>query len=401
MEQIKANISDLSRFKTPFFLIDTDELNYLLNTMSIAFSAAWSNLEIGYSFKTNSIPWLLKWFSKQGVSAEVVSSDEYNLAKHLGYEKMIFGGPYKGEKELIEACENGYTVNVDSPDELAYIISQKPKQRNVWKIGLRINFDLEKDCPGETAMGDEIGRFGICYESGELEKSIISIKFSSHVHLAGLHFHNSTKTRSLNIYRSAAEKALEIIEKYDLNLEYIDMGGGFYGGLHDKPSFSDYATCITSILKKKLDPLTTKLIIEPGISLVGSPVSYICKARSVKNIKNKRIITFDGSVLDVNPLMRNRNLIIEHLSREKESCAVQQILGGYTCMENDRFFGMITNHSIEIGDLIVIKKVGAYSVSFGNFFIQSPPQIIAKLADQYIIVRKKIGIETYVKESVL
>ena len=184
----KYNIKDLRRFETPFFLIDVDELKWLFDTMRSAFSAVWPNLEIGYSFKTNSIPWLLTWFKEQGVSAEVVSSDEYHLAKRIGFERVIFGGPCKGEKELVEACEKGYTVNVDSPDELAYLLSQQPKLKNVWKIGLRVNFDLEKACPGETVMGREISRFGICYESGELEKSIAQIKSSSHVRLAGSAF---------------------------------------------------------------------------------------------------------------------------------------------------------------------------------------------------------------------
>ena len=361
----KYNIKDLRGFETPFFLIDADKLKRLFYTMRSVFSAVWPNLEIGYSFKTNSIPWLLTWFKEEGVSAEVVSSDEYHLAIRLGFERVIFGGPYKGEKELVEACEKGYTVNVDSPHELAYLLSQKPKLKNVWKIGLRVNFDLEKACPGETVMGSEISRFGICYESGELKKAITQIKSSSHVRLVGLHFHNSTKTRSLNVYKSISEKVIEIADRYNLNLEYIDMGGGFYGGMPDKPSFSEYSASISTVLKKRFDPVVTKLIIEPGISLVGSPISYVCKAQSVKTIKNKKVATFDGSLIDVNPFMRSRNLIIEHLSENKELSATQQILGGYTCVEDDRFLGITTNYSIEVGDLIMINKIGAYSVTLG------------------------------------
>lgn len=31
-------------------------------------------------------------------------------------------------------------------------------------IGLRVNFDLEKMCPGQTAGGKEGSRFGLSYE---------------------------------------------------------------------------------------------------------------------------------------------------------------------------------------------------------------------------------------------
>jgi len=108
------------------------------------------------------------------------------------------------------------------------------------EVGLRVNFDLEQCCPHESAMGNEGGRFGFCYENGELKRAIDFIGSLSHVSLAGLHLHFSTKTRSLNVYRAISKTACAIKKKYKLELKYIDIGGGFYGGLENKPQFKDY-----------------------------------------------------------------------------------------------------------------------------------------------------------------
>ena len=40
---------------------------------------SWNNYRIGYSFKTNSLPWLVTFLKERGVLAEVVSDDEYAL----------------------------------------------------------------------------------------------------------------------------------------------------------------------------------------------------------------------------------------------------------------------------------------------------------------------------------
>ena len=68
-------------------------------------------------------------------------------------------------------------------------------------VGIRINFDVEKKCPGQSQCADEGGRFGFCYENGEFSK-VIGILKEKKIKIAGLHLHTSSKSRSLDIYRS-------------------------------------------------------------------------------------------------------------------------------------------------------------------------------------------------------
>lgn len=69
----------------PFYRIREKELLYDINLLRDSLSENWGNFVMGYSFKTNSLPWLLTYLRGQGFFAEVVSAEEYDLAHRLGF----------------------------------------------------------------------------------------------------------------------------------------------------------------------------------------------------------------------------------------------------------------------------------------------------------------------------
>ena len=233
------------------YLSHKDKIDKQVLELKQSLSKKWAKSIIGYSFKTNNLPWLIGYMRSLGLWAEVVFSDEYNLAKSLGYlpERIIFNGPVKGKEEFIDAVENNAIVNIDSHRELEWLLDCKSKSICNCNIGLRVNFCLENYCPGETQCGKEDGRFGFSLENGELDKAIKFLE-DNNIPLSGLHLHCSSKTRSLNIYRSIAQVASNIIKSKNLNLKYMDVGGGFFGGMPEKPSFDDYCNVISGVLKE-------------------------------------------------------------------------------------------------------------------------------------------------------
>ena len=62
--------------QTPYFIIDEDILIKYYQMLVDSLSQNWDNYLIGYSFKTNSLPWLVSFVKKNGAYAEVVSEDE-------------------------------------------------------------------------------------------------------------------------------------------------------------------------------------------------------------------------------------------------------------------------------------------------------------------------------------
>ena len=108
---------------TPYYNIDLSKLQKNLASLRAAFETLWPNFQIGYSYKTNNLPWLVKWMHEPGVMAEVVSEPEYELATYVGNQpnNIILNGPHKGLSNLLLALKNGSIVNLDSFAEIDFI----------------------------------------------------------------------------------------------------------------------------------------------------------------------------------------------------------------------------------------------------------------------------------------
>ncbi len=385
--------------KTPCFIVNEEELRSNINNLHKALQATWGNYIIGYSCKTNSLPWILNFYKLNNCYLEVVSSTEYKLAKKIGYsiDNIVFNGPNKEKESFIEALKNNCIVNIDSKKEIEWL--KEEEFTSEIKVGIRINFNLEKECPGETEFGDEGSRFGFSVEKGELEKSIDEINSIKNVKVVGIHLHNGTKTRSLNVYKTLAKKACDLKKLFKYDLEYVDLGGGFYGGLEDKPSYYDYMRLIEQELSKEFDKEKTKLIIEPGTALIASPVDFLCEVVDVKDNFKGRIVTVNGSRNDIDPLFVKRRYFYEISTKYTSKINIQTVCG-YTCMEKDRIMKIEAKEELSVGDRILFNKVGSYTMCLSPLFIEYFPRVYLKdLKGNYKCIREPWGIEEYLQKS--
>lgn len=388
--------------KTPYFIIDESELEKNIVKLENALDRYWSNCIIGYSFKTNALPYLLAYMRNRGIYAEVVSEDEFRLAHKLGFKtnKIIYNGPVKGRESFLKALEDGAIVNIDSNQEIVWLQELKPDKD--YSIGIRVNFDLEKYCPGETSGGNEGSRFGFCYENGELKAVIERLQRMEHIKIAGIHLHNSTKTRSVNVYKKIARMACTIAEEFYLDLKYVDVGGGFFCGLENKPQFGEYIYAISEELKKGFSIKATSLVVEPGTSVISSPVDFVTSVLDVKRTTKNNFIITDGSRINIDPLMRKKGYFSETEYRNQEDRKIipRQVISGFTCMENDRLFVLENEKELQAGDRIRYKKVGGYTMCLNPLFIQYFPAVYWKNKDSIICVRESWTEENYLQNSV-
>jgi diaminopimelate decarboxylase len=462
---------NLRSLSTPYFLIDEAELRSNVDNLQAALNdpaIGWDNSLIAYSLKTNALPWLLEYFKSCGFYAEAASDDEYNLALAMGYDKdkIVYNGPCKTRKTFIDALNNGCIVNIDSQIELQWLrefvtsndtesrasgtLQPATSKNRLYSVGIRVNFDLESHCPGECSMGKEGSRFGFCYENGELKRAIDYINNLDHVNLVGLHLHFGSKTRSLKIYRTLARVACEIAQAYQLSLKYVDLGGGFFGGLPDKPQFSDYVKVISAELSRTFDKKNTMLILEPGTSLVSSPFTFVTTVIDVKQTTTNIFVVTDGSRIYVDPLMKKTGYFFEveyqgasHGTSNKDSSArsaeelvgrqdspvsvcadygeadagldltndhrvpllhetsdpkvPSQVICGFTCMEFDRLFVLKDHPLLSKGDRIIYHKVGAYTMCLSPLFITNYPAVYVRNGEKYICVRHSGTVEDFIE----
>ncbi len=393
-------ITNQHDIETPYFFIDEKELNSNVASLKNALNTHWNNYIIGYSFKTNSLPWLIDYFKNVGLYAEVVSDDEYQLASIIGYEKhkIIYNGPCKSKKTFIESIKNGCIVNIDSQKELCWL---RELDNQKCEVGIRANFDIERYCPNESVMGAEGSRFGFCYENGELKKAIEYIGTLNNVSIKGIHLHCSTKTRSLNVYKMISKVACKVKRTYGLDLKYVDIGGGFYGGLKNKPTFSKYMDVISNELSKEFDKEKTTLIVEPGTSLVSSPFSFVTSVIDEKKTTLNNFVVTDGSRINIDPLMNKSKYFftVEHGGQDKRPIIQKQVISGFTCMENDRLFTLENYPRLLIGDKIKYEKVGAYTMCLSPLFIKYYPAVYLKKDDIFLLIHDRWTAEDYLNKN--
>ena len=231
MEKITNN-NILQTLSTPCYVIDLNRFDENVNNIKSEFINEWGlNIILGYSVKTNHLPFLLKYARINGFLAEVVSGDEYNHVISQGYEpnQIIYNGPQKDHKTLLRALNEGSIVNIDNFQDIK-VIEENLKHINKDKciIGIRVNFDLESVWEGETTSEDEVSRFGISIENGDFERVLSYLK-KLECPVSGLHMHYSTKTRSQAVFKQLASKAAQLIKKYKMinKIKFVDIGGGF------------------------------------------------------------------------------------------------------------------------------------------------------------------------------
>ena len=159
----------LCGLRTPCYVLDEDQYLENIREFRFHFEQRWGGRCLfGYSVKTNHLRWPILLAREEGFLAEVVSPDEYEMVRGLGFAdtEIIYNGPQKRDT-VLTAMQQGALVNLDSLSECETVAAAARKgELEGASVGLRVNFDLEARCPGETTCGSLVSRFGICVPSG-------------------------------------------------------------------------------------------------------------------------------------------------------------------------------------------------------------------------------------------
>lgn len=384
----------MHNLETPAFIVKKETLDTSIQSLKSSLSKHFPNSILSYSLKTNSLPYILKTIKENNGYAEVVSSDEYELARLVGFniEQIVYNGPLKSKPTFLEAIKNGAIVNIETKQEIEWL-AELPKD-DVFSVGIRVNIDLDILAPEDAKQNEEYSRFGFSPENDELETALQKISKYSNVKLAGLHAHRTTLSRAVKTYEEIAKYIGDLAHKHSLELEYVDIGGGFYGIMEGKPTFNDYFSAISKGLSSYFDLEHITVIVEPGNAIVASAIDFVSQVIDVKKIQDFYTITTDGSRNDLDPFYRKQNYFYsiypdDSYSSKSPSVPLQIISGG-TCLEYDKIFEIKDSRLLQVGDKILYKSVGAYTMTLSPLFIRYFPNVYLLEEDKsYSLIRKK------------
>ena len=346
---------------------------------------------ICFAVKSNTNVNLIREIKKFGLGADVVSKGELMMALKAGVspKKIVFSGVGKTSEEINFAVEKKILlINAESESEIREIDRvAKIKKRKV-KIGIRLNPNTDAKTLSQISTGKKENKFGVNEKT--FFKLVNFCKSSKNIDLKCLSVHIGSQILNYKPYEKMLRVVDRIIHKINHKFEFIDLGGGMgisYKYEDKKLNYSKYSEIIKKFLKKH----KSKIIFEPGRSIIGDTGILISKIIYIKKNESKNFIILDAAM---NDLMRpalygaHHKILPSTKSRKKSNKTYEFV--GPICESTDKFNTLKNFQELEEKDLIAICDVGAYGMSLSsNYNVRLKPSEILIKGSKIKIIRKK------------
>jgi len=386
----KINVQDIAKkYGTPTYCYSYARLKKNINNFQKNFRS-FSPL-ICFAVKSNTNVNLIREIKKFGLGADVVSKGELMMALKAGVspKKIVFSGVGKTSEEINFAVEKKILlINAESESEIREIDRvAKIKKRKV-KIGIRLNPNTDAKTLSQISTGKKDNKFGVNEKT--FFKLVNFCKSSKNIDLKCLSVHIGSQILDYKPYEKMLRVVDRIIHKINHKFEFIDLGGGMgisYKYEDKKLNYSKYSEIIKKFLKKH----KSKIIFEPGRSIIGDTGILISKIIYIKKNESKNFIILDAAM---NDLMRPalygaHHKILPSTKSKKKSNKTYEFVGPI-CESTDKFNTLKNFQELEEKDLIAICDVGAYGMSLSsNYNVRLKPSEILIKGSKIKIIRKK------------
>ena len=392
IENVSAKII-AKKFGTPSYVYSYDKIKNNINNFKKNFKTI--NPLICFSVKSNCNLKILNLINKFGLGADVVSKGELIIAlkAKIKPEKIVFSGVGKTIDELKFAVSKKILlINAESENEIVEIEKIAKKNKKKINIGIRLNPDTDAKTLKKISTGKKENKFGLTEKKFlELLKKYKSSKF---INIVCLSVHIGSQITSHIPYKNMLNVVKKIIQQSKYNFKYLDLGGGMgiqYGNSLNNLNYSKYNKLIKSFLKK----IKTKIIFEPGRSIVGNAGYLISKITYIKQTSSKNFVILDSAMNDLlRPALygAKHRIIPSKLSRKKISKKHEFV--GPICETTDKFLTVTDYQKLNQGDIIIICDVGAYGmVLSSNYNLRPKPVeiLINKASTKIITKRQKLN----------
>ncbi len=361
----------LKKQKTPFYIYSENQI--ITNFLKFRNTFKKTNPLICFAAKSNSNLNILRVLGKLGAGADVVSGGELLKALKAGIKakKIVFSGVGKTEEELKLAInKNILLINCESESEAKLVNNLAKKLRKKVSIGFRLNPNVDAKTHKNISTGKAENKFGLSIKSFKIFlKTINSLK---NIKLDALSVHIGSQILSDAPFRKTLSVMSKLIKELRLNLNYVDLGGGFginYTNKEKPINLNKYSKLVENFSKK----LDCKIIFEPGRSIIGNTGLLVSKVQFIKKGANKNFIILDAGMNDfMRPALYDAFHQIIPVSKNSAKSKGKIEFVGPIC-ESTCKFGIYKNYQkINENDFIAITNVGAYGSSLSSNYNTRP-----------------------------
>jgi len=378
------------QFGTPSYVYSYDKIKNNINSFKKNFKTI--NPLICFSVKSNSNSKILNLINKFGLGADVVSKGELigALKAKIKPEKIVFSGVGKTIDELKFAISKKILlINIESENEIIEIEKIGKKNNKKINIGIRFNPDIDARTLKKISTGKKENKFGL--NGKKFLELIKEYKNSKYINIICLSVHIGSQITSHIPYKNMLHEVNKIIQQSKYKFKYIDLGGGMgiqYENNLSKLNYSKYNKLIKSFLKKN----NSKIIFEPGRSIVGNAGYLISKITYIKQTNSKNFVILDSAMNDlIRPALYGAKHKIIPSKLNKKKISKKHEFVGPICETTDKFLTVTKYQKINQRDIIIICDVGAYGmVLSSNYNLRpKPPEILINKTSTKIITKRQ------------
>ena len=364
----------VQKYGTPAYCYSYSKLKENINNFKQNFKS-FSPL-ICFSVKSNTNLNIIKEIKKFGLGADVVSKGELMLALKAGVSpsKIVFSGVGKTNEEINFAIEKKILlINAESKSEIQEINKIAKQKRKIVQVGIRLNPNTDAKTLKQISTGKSENKFGV--NSKTFYELVNYCKNSKNISLQCLSVHIGSQILDHKPYEKMLKAVSNIINKTNHKFKFVDLGGGMgisYSNKIKKLNYKKYNLAIKNFLKKH----DTKIIFEPGRSIIGNTGTLISKIIYIKDGGAKKFIILDAAM---NDLMRPALYGAVHkiLPVDKSNSVSRNAYEfvGPICESTDKFVTLKKFQKLKEKDFVAICDVGAYGMSLSSNYNLRPKPV--------------------------
>jgi len=392
IEKVKAQ--DIAKkFGTPIYCYSYNQLKKNINNFKKSFSS-FAPL-VCFAIKSNTNINLITEIRKFGLGADVVSKGELMLALKAGIDpkKIVFSGVGKTSQEISYAIDKRILlINAESKSEINEIEKIALSKKKIIDIGIRLNPNTDAKTLNQISTGKKENKFGVD------EKTFFDLvnysKFSKNINLQCLSVHIGSQILDYKPYEKMLKVVDKIIKKSGYKFKFIDLGGGMgisYEKSNKKLNYQKYNIAIKKFLKNH----KSKIIFEPGRSIIGSIGTLISKVIYIKENDKKDFIILDAAMNDLmRPALYGANhRTLPVVKTNQISKKIYEFVGPI-CESTDKFTTLKKFQKLKEKDLVVMCDVGAYGMSLSsNYNIRPKPTEVLIRGSKINVIKKRQKLE--------
>ena len=388
VEKVKSSFL-AKKYSTPLYCYSFERIKDNIQSFKNTFKTI--NPLICFAVKANSNKILLSEISKLGLGADVVSGGELMKALKSGIKpnKIVFSGVGKTSEELKYAISKKILlINAESKSEILEIERIAKNKKKKIDIGIRINPNTDAKTLSQISTGKKENKFGI---SEEMTLNLIKyINSSKNLSLKCLSVHIGSQILDHRPYEKTLKVLDKILKKTKFSFEYIDLGGGMgidYDNKNKKLNLKKYYLSIKKFLRRN----KSKIIFEPGRSIIGNAGVLISKVIYIKKGSRKDFIILDAAMNDlIIPALYNAKHRIIPVKKSKIKSKKNYEFVGPICESTDKFLTTKKFQKLKEKELIIICDVGAYGMSLSsNYNVRPKPAEILIKKSKIITINKR------------